>query len=140
MTRRLSGLLSLFLLSPWATAATCRNDSGSKQTIQVAAESSYRNIRDGQLWRNPEVFVEGTGIYIKLPENRLERRSLSIEEALLLLNQQSCSVWPYGAVVMLSFASIGSPSDDHTAMSKVFLDLQKALEKDGFKASLWPSG
>ena len=59
---------------------------------------------------------------------------------MVLLNQQDCAIWPYGAVVMLSYASITSPTADHSAMQQMLLNLKKALEKEGFKADLWPSG
>ena len=140
MNRHLSGLIVLCLSSSVAIAATCRNDSGSKQRIQAADEISYRAVKDGQFWRSPEIFIKKDGIDVKLPESRLEKRSLSIEETLLLLNQQSCSIWPYGAIVMLSEASILSPVEEYTDVRKVLFNLQNALKKDGFKVDLWPSG
>jgi hypothetical protein len=133
-------LLSVCLVSRIGAAATCRNDFDSKRAVSAADEASYRDVRDGRFWRNPEIFVEEKGIYVRFPENKLERRNLTIDQTLLLLNQQDCRVWPYGAVVMLSEASIQSPLADHAAIRKILLDLKQALEKDGIRADLWPSG
>lgn len=132
-------LLYFCLLSSIASAATCRTDSGSRRTVSPADDDNYREIRDGGLWRNPEIIIEEKGIYAKSPENRLERRSLTIAQTLLVLNQQDCRVWPYGAVVMLSEAGIQSPSTDHAAVRKILLDLKEALEKEGIRVDLWPS-
>jgi hypothetical protein len=139
MNRLLHSLLSVCLLSSIALAATCRNDSGSKQVIRAANEASYREIRDGRIWRNPEIVVGENGISVKFPESEVEKSALTIDQTLLLLSQQDCRVWPYGAVVMLSEAGIRSQSADNAAMRKMLLDLKKALEKDGIKADLWPS-
>ena len=78
------------------------------------------------------------GISVRFLESELERGKLTIDQTLLLLSQQDCRVWPYGAVVMLSEAGVRSQSADNAAIRKMLLDLKKALEKDRIKADLWP--
>lgn len=132
---------ALWLACTPGFGATCQNKAGKTIPIRVAERAEYSKIRDGLLWPNPSIVILEKGFAVLVRPSNVWGRSLTFEDTLITLDQQSCDAWTFGAVVWLSETDIRSSysADAEADMKNRLERLKDAFERRGIVVILVPS-
>ena len=101
--------------------------------LPPAKPETYRSVRDGADWKNPQLLIRPNEIEI-LPSNKLVEPN-DLKAALASLPS---TAWPYGRVIAVSEIGIRSGSDNQE-INKVLNQVLSILQTLDIKVSMWPS-
>lgn len=105
--------------------------------IPKADPKKYQNVRDGQEWQNPAMFVRPEGIEVIGVTAR--GQGVPAESVPEILERLPNSAWPYGLVVMVSDIGLQRSIQDKPKIQANRTKLLKILQQHGIAVELWPS-
>jgi hypothetical protein len=105
--------------------------------IPKADPKKYQNVRDGQEWQNPKMFVRPDGI--EVVGVTATGQGVPAESVPEILQRLPNSAWPYGLVVMGSDIGLLRSIQDKPMIQTNRTKLLKILKQHGIVVELWPS-
>ena len=136
-TRRSLLTWPFFIIAASVCGAASQTTQTLRERIPNADPNKYKNIHDGQDWRNPYLVVHGGGIEVlkRTPPGKY----VSIDSALSLLESLPDSAWPYGRIVAVQDANILSSMSEVKEIRHLNDALFLALAKLDVELSRWPA-
>jgi hypothetical protein len=108
-----------------------------QERIPKADPKKYAEIRDGQDWKNPFLFVRADGI--ELLNRASPGHVVPVESIPEVLNGLPDSAWPYGLVIGVGDAGIVGSNDDRPKIERTRARLFQLLKELGVAVGFWPA-
>lgn len=99
----------------------------------------YGYLQDNMTWENPFLVIERNGVSFKAQAaSIIEWQHISLDKLTSSLVNLPLTAWPYGKVVAVSEASLGS-SNDFKEIKRNKTEAERILKSLGVEINWWPS-